>query len=89
MENNSIPQDIIKIQKNWLCLKRFKKLQKIYKKYWQNISNLIQWKKELFSYKTIEIIEKIEEETKRASRIKILHFVIFLIVYKKLARIPT
>ncbi len=66
MENNSIPQDIIKIQKK---LALFEKDSRNYKKYTKILAKHIKShtkKKRVVSHiKTIEIIEKIEEETKK------------------------
>ncbi len=66
MENNSIPQDIIKIQKK---LALFEKDSRNYKKYTKILAKHIKshtMKKRVVSHiKTIEIIEKIEEETKK------------------------
>ena len=66
MENNSIPQDIIKIQKK---LALFEKDSRNYKKYTRILAKHIKshtMKKRVVSHiKTIEIIEKIEEETKK------------------------
>ena len=66
MENNSIPQDIIKIQKK---LALFEKDSRNYKKYTKILAKHIKshtMKKRVNSHiKTIETIEKIEEETKK------------------------
>ena len=66
MENNSIPQDIIKIQKKLALLE---KDSRNYKKYTKILAKHIKshtMKKRVVSHiKTIEIIEKIEEETKK------------------------
>ena len=66
MENNSIPQDIIKIQKK---LALFEKDSRNYKKYTKILAKHIKshtMKTRVVSHiKTIEIIEKIEEETKK------------------------
>lgn len=66
MENNSVPQDIIKIQKK---LASFEKDSRNYKKYTKILAKHIKshtMKKRVISHiKTIEIIEKIEEETKK------------------------
>ena len=66
MENNSIPEDIIKIQKK---LALFEKDSRNYKKYTKILAKHIKshtMKTRVVSHiKTIEIIEKIEEETKK------------------------
>jgi hypothetical protein len=66
VENNSVPQDIIKIQKK---LASFEKDSRNYKKYTKILAKHIKshtMKKRVISHiKTIEIIEKIEEETKK------------------------
>ena len=66
MQTNSIPQDIIKIQKK---LASFEKDSRNYKKYTKILVKHIKshtMKKRVVSHiKTIEIIEKIEEETKK------------------------
>ncbi len=65
MQNNSIPQDIIKIQKK---LSLFEKDSRNYKKYTKILAKHIKshtMKKRVVSHiKTIETIEKIEKETK-------------------------
>ena len=66
MINNSIPEDIIKIQKKLASLE---KDSRNYKKYTKILAKHIKshtMKKRVVSHiKTIEIIEKIEEETKK------------------------
>ncbi len=65
MQNNSIPQDIIKIQKK---LSLFEKDSRNYKKYTKILAKHIKshtMKQRVNSHiKTIETIEKIEKETK-------------------------
>ncbi len=66
MINNSIPEDIIKIQKKLASLE---KDSRNYRKYTKILAKHIKshtMKKRVVSHiKTIEIIEKIEEETKK------------------------
>ena len=68
MQNNSIPQDIIKIQKKLTTLE---KDSRNYKKYTKILAKHIKshtMKKRVNAYiKTIESIEKIEQEVKKES----------------------